>query len=136
MHDRTFLDTNVVVYLYSADEQDKRALAEALFRKTDRVWISTQVLSELCNVLRRKFKLTYPEIAAVVDELRVACEVHVVTVETVAKALRLAERYRHSYFDSLILAAALECGCDVLATEDMQDGLLVEASLRVHNPFA
>jgi predicted nucleic acid-binding protein len=68
--------------------------------------------------------------------VRGACDVHVVTAETVVLALRLGERYHHSYFDSLILAAALECGCDMLASEDMQNGLVVESTLTIRNPFA
>jgi predicted nucleic acid-binding protein len=134
--DKRFIDTNVVLYLYSEDEPDKKAAAEAVLRGAERAWISTQVLSEMANVLRRKFKLDYPDIAAAVAEVRAACDVHVVTAETVALALKLGERYRHSYFDSLILAAALECGCDTLASEDMQNGLVVESSLTIRNPFA
>ena len=134
--DKRFIDTNVVLYLYSADELDKKAAAEAVLRGAERAWISTQVLSEMANVLRRKFKLDYPDIAAAVDEVRAACNVHVVTGETVALALRLGDRYRHSYFDSLILAAALECDCDTVASEDMQNGLIVESRLTIWNPFA
>lgn len=132
----SFIDTNVVLYLYSEDEPEKRAAAAAVVRGGERVWISTQVLSEMANVLRRKFKLDYPDIAAAVAEIGAACNVHVVTSNTVMLALSLGERYRHSYFDSLILAAALECGCDTLASEDMQNGLVVESMLTVRNPFA
>jgi predicted nucleic acid-binding protein len=136
MPGRRFIDTNVVLYLYSGDEPEKKAASEVVVRGVERAWISIQVLSELANVLHRKFKLEYPDIAAAVAEVRAACDVHVVTAETVAFALRLGERYGHSYYDSLILAAALECGCDTLASEDMQDGLLVESSLTIRNPFA
>jgi len=132
---KPFVDTNVVLYLYSEDEPAKKAAAEALVRGQERAWISTQVLSEMANVLRRKFRLEYPDIAAAVAEVRAACDVHIVTTETITLALRLGERYRHSYFDSLILAAALECGCDTLASEDMQDGMVVESRLRIRNPF-
>lgn len=135
LSNRPFIDTKVVLYLYSEDEPDKKAAAKAMARGTARAGISTQVLSEMANVLRRKFKLDYPDIAAAVAEVRAACDVHVVTAETVALALRLGERYRHSYFDSLIPAAALECGCDTLASEDMQNGLLVESRLTIRNPF-
>ncbi len=133
---RRFIDTNVVLYLYSEDEPDKKAAAINQVHGPERPWISTQVLSELANVLRRKFKLEYPDIAAAVAEVCAACEVHVVTAETVAFALRLGERYRHSCFDSLILAAALECGCETLASEDMQHGMLIQSRLTIRNPFA
>lgn len=135
MPGKEFIDTNVVLYLYSEDEPDKKSAAEAIVHGAQRPSISTQVLSELANVLRRKFKLEYADIVTVVAEVRAACDVHVVTAETVAFALRLGERYRHSYFDSLILAAALESGCDTLVSEDMQNGMLVESRLTIRNPF-
>ncbi len=133
---RSFVDTNVAIYLYSEDEPAKKAAAEAVVRGPERAWISTQVLSDMANVLRRKFRLEYPAITAAIAEIRAACEVHIVTPETIALALRLGERYRHSYYDSLILAAALVCGCDTLASEDMQNGFLVESRLSIRNPFA
>lgn len=136
MPGKRFIDSNVVLYLYSEDEPEKKAAADALVRGGERAWISTQVLSEMANVLRRKFKLDYPDIAAAVAEVRAACDIHVVTAETVVFALKLGERYRYSYFDSLILAAALECGCDTLESEDMQDGFVVESRLTIRNPLA
>ncbi len=58
--EKCFIDTNVVLYLYSEDEPDKKAAAEAVVRGAERAWISTQVLSEMANVLRRKFRLDLP----------------------------------------------------------------------------
>lgn len=136
MRGKRFIDTNVVLYLYSEDEPDKKKAADALVRGSERAWISTQVLSEMANVLRRKFKLDYPDIASAVAEICAACHVYVVTGETVTHALTLGQHYRYSYFDSLILAAALECGCETLASEDMQNGFVVESSLTIWNPFA
>ena len=136
MPGKRFIDTNVVLYLYSEDELDKKKAADALVRGSQRAWISTQVLSETANVLRRKFKADYPDIAVAVTEVCAACNVYVLTAETISHALALGARYRHSYFDSLIIAAALECGCETLASEDMQDGLVVESSLTIWNPFA
>lgn len=136
MPGKTFIDSNVAIYVYSEDEAEKKGLAESLLRGGARPWISTQVLSELANVLRRKFKLDYPDIAAAVAEVRAACDVHVVTPETIALALQLGTRYGHSYYDSLILAAALECGADSLVSEDMQHGLMIESRLTLKNPFA
>jgi predicted nucleic acid-binding protein len=131
-----FIDTNVVLYLYSEDEPGKKKAADALVRGSERAWISTQILSETANVLRRKFKLDYPDVAAVVAEVCAACHVYVVSSETVMHALTLGQHYHHSYFDSLILAAALECGCETLVSEDMQNGFVVESRLTIWNPFA
>lgn len=130
-----FLDTNILLYLYSEDEPDKRTLARQLVKSETRAWVSTQVLSEMANVLHRKFGVAYPDIAVALHEIRAVCGVHPVTPETIILALSLAERYRYAYYDSLILAAALECGCDELASEDMQDDFVVDSRLTIRNPF-
>lgn len=131
-----FLDTNVLLYLYSEDEPNKRARARDLIMDGGHTWISTQVLSEMANVLHRKFGVAYPDIAVALQEIRAVCAVHPVTAETIALALNLAERYRYAYYDSLILAAALECGCNELASEDMQHGFVIDSRLTIRNPFA
>jgi predicted nucleic acid-binding protein len=58
MIDKRFFDTNIVVYLYSQDEPDKQSIAKDLFKNNQPI-ISTQVLGEFANVLRRKFQLEY-----------------------------------------------------------------------------
>jgi predicted nucleic acid-binding protein len=65
---RAFLDTNIIIYSYSQDELEKQQCARACVQNKD-VWISTQVLNETINTLRRKFSLSYVQIRAVVDEL-------------------------------------------------------------------
>lgn len=130
-----FLDTNVLLYLYSEDEPERRARARELVMGGTGIWVSTQVLSEMANVLHRKFGVAYPNIALALNEIRAVCAVHQVTPETIALALSLAERYRYAYYDSLILAAALECGCQELASEDMQNGFVVDSRLTIRNPF-
>ncbi|MCP5277299.1 MAG: PIN domain-containing protein [Thiobacillus sp.] len=133
---KVFVDSNIAIYLYSGDEPDRRTVAESLMRAHERPWVSTQVLSELANVLRRKFKLDYEAISEVVKEVGSACAVHLVTQATIAHALRLGVRYGYSYYDSLILAAALECGAETLVSEDMQHDQVIESRLLIKNPFA
>ena len=135
MSGKTFLDTNIVVYLYSGDEPEKRAAALALIEQNNSV-VSTQVLSELANTLSRKFGLSYDVVAQAVAEVRDACTVAPVMPDTIAQALALAQKYRYSYYDSLILAAALSAGCKTLATEDMQHGQVIDGALTIRNPFA
>jgi predicted nucleic acid-binding protein len=134
MPDKPFLDTNMVVYLYSDDEPEKRNMACALFDNFAPV-ISTQVLNELANTLRKKFGLECETITEVIAEVRVACFVFTVTAETICQALDLAGKYRYSYYDSLILSAALAAGCTTLITEDMQDGQIIDGKLAIRNPF-
>ncbi|MGZ8218809.1 PIN domain-containing protein [Methylomagnum sp.] len=134
MPDKVFVDTNVAVYLYSNDEPGKRDIARRLFKQSTPT-ISTQVLSELSNTLRKKFKLDYESIAEAVTEVRGASSLFTVTLETILQALQLARKYRYSYYDCLILSAALSSGCATLFSEDMQDGQVIENTLTIVNPF-
>jgi predicted nucleic acid-binding protein len=132
---KVFLDSNVLLYLYSEDEPEKAALALQCAQEPD-AWISTQVLNEISNVLRRKQQQAYPDILNVLHELQSNFQVITVTTHTIEQALFLGERYRYSYFDSLMLASALEQGCTILYTEDMQHGQMIENTLHIINPFA
>ena len=135
MSAKTFLDTNIVVYLYSGDEPEKRVAALALIEQNNSV-VSTQVLSELANTLSRKFGLTYRRGSASSSGSPRSLQVVPVMPDTIAQALDLAQKYRYSYYDSLILAAALSARCETLATEDMQHGQVIEGVLTIRNPFA
>ena len=134
MSGKIFLDTNIVVYLYSGDEPEKQAAAFALIEQNTPV-VSTQVLSELANTLSRKFGLHHDVVAQAVAEVRDACTIVPVMPDTIMQALALAKKYQYAYYDSLILAAALSAGCETLATEDMQHGQIIEDVLKIHCPF-
>ena len=132
MKDKLFADTNVLLYLLSQDAQ-KADQAEVVLNKG--VMISVQVLNEVTHVLRRKIKLSWPEIHTFLALIQSLCTVQPLTVETHAQGLTLAERYHFSVYDSMIVAAALLAQCRILYSEDMQHGLLVEARLLIQNPF-
>lgn len=134
MNARAFLDTNVLVYSYSNDDLTKQSLAEYALQTPD-AWLSTQVLIEFANVYNRKLKVRWHEVEAALKQLAQNFNIHTNSAATIAHATRLADRYGFSWFDSLIVAAALECGCETLYSEDLQHGQLIEGSLRVVNPF-
>lgn len=128
----SFFDTNVLLYLTST-QTEKADRAEQLLR--DGGMISVQVLNEFANVARRKMALSWLEIRSLLASIRGLVEVVPVTVEVHDAGLVLAERYRLSVYDALIVAAALIGGCEVLLSEDMQHGLHIDRRLRVINPF-
>lgn len=134
MSGRVFFDTNVLVYAYSSSDAAKRQVALTLGIAPDR-WISTQVLIEFTNVLARKLKISWPDIQLSLVELTNNNSVQTTTPATIAYATRLAHRYGFSWFDALIVAAALECGCETLYSEDLNAGQLLEGTLHVVNPF-
>lgn len=126
-----FIDTNVLVYLASADP-DKATRAEEVAARGGT--ISVQVLDELANVARRKMLLSWEETNALLATLRRLVTVVPITVETHERGLQVAERFGISVYDAMIVAAAAIAGSDVLWTEDLQDGAVLEGA-RVSSPF-
>lgn len=128
-----FFDTNVVLYLLSADTA-KADRAEELLALGGT--ISVQVLNEFVAVAARKLRLSSAEIREVLTQVRAVCAVEPLTIETHERALQVTERYGLSIDDALIVSAALLAGCKTLHSEDMQHGQVIERQLTIRNPFA
>jgi len=134
MADNVFLDSNILVYSYSNSELQKQAIARKIISESNSL-ISTQVLQELCNIVTRKFKFNYEQAAAAIKESCQNNRLHINTESTILQACAIAGRYGFSFFDSLIVAAALDSNCTFLYSEDMQDGQIIEGKLTIRNPF-
>ncbi len=134
MSGKVFFDTNVLVYLYSSDEHEKRDKAVSLVENAGGI-ISTQVINELINVLHRKFNVEYGKIEMAVRELENVFHVSTVTQETIHRALVIGSGTGYSWFDSLIIASAIESGCDVLYSEDMRHNHTIDGTITIDNPF-
>ncbi|CAN7233739.1 PIN domain-containing protein [Caballeronia sp. LjRoot29] len=130
---KVFLDSNIALYLLSGDAT-KADRAEGLMAEGG--VISVQVLNEIANVTRRKLAMSWNETNDVLDAVRAVCTTEPLTMETHDTGRRISERYGLSVYDAMIAAAALLAGCDVLYSEDMHDGLVIEERLRIVNPFA
>lgn len=129
---KPFLDTNILIYASLSDDP-RRFVAERVLAAGG--VISAQVLNEFTNVARRKLKWPWPDIEAGIDLLRSRVgRVRPLTADTHGRALALARDHRFSFYDALIVAAALEAGCDTLLTEDMQHARAI-SGLRIVNPF-
>ena len=127
-----FLDTNVLVYAFSDDPRAARA-QELLAQGCS---ISVQGLNEFANVARRKLGMTWAAVRNALDDIRAVCPtIQPVSLSTHGEAIRLAERHNFSLFDALVVAAALEAGSAILWSEDMKDGMRIDAKLRIANPF-
>lgn len=135
---RSFFDTNVLLYLFDDSVPEKKARAQEVFSEeveAGRAVLSTQVLQEFyVNVTRKLAEPLPPEVAeAQVEDF---ARLPLVRVD---EAMILAAIGRHrsmsfSFWDALVLEAALRCGADRLLTEDLQHGQKIEG-LRVENPF-
>lgn len=127
-----FFDTNVILYLFSADPSKAHRAEELLARGGQ---VSVQVLNELASVLRRKFEFSWREIDEIASHIRKLCAVTPLTVEVHVRGLQVAERHGWSVYDGMIVASALLGGCTTLHTEDMQDGQIVDGQVTIRNPF-
>lgn len=126
------LDTNIAVYALMEDRRTEIAV-EVLRRCS---FMSVQVLNEYANVMIRKHRKTWTEVANDIADLRETVPA-ILPVETSANtdALRIAERYRLGFYDSLMLAVALNGGAHTIYSEDMRHDLMIDGTLRIVDPF-
>ncbi len=129
---KPFLDTNVLVYAVLSDDP-RCPTAERLLAAGGTV--SVQVLNEFANVARGKLEWSWRDIEAMLMLVRRRTErVRSISLSIHEAALALARDHSLSFYDALIVAAALEAGCDTLFTEDMQHGRKF-GGLAIVNPF-
>jgi len=129
---KPFLDTNVLVYAVLSDDP-RRPTAEQLLAAGGT--ISVQVLNEFANVARGKLKRSWPDIEAMLTLVRSRSgRVRDLSILTHEAAIALARGHSLSFYDALIVASAIEAGCDTLFTEDMQHGRAI-GGLTIVNPF-
>jgi predicted nucleic acid-binding protein len=131
-----FLDTNVLVYLFDADEPVKQARARELFRQDSEIRLSTQVLQEFYVAATRKLAKPLPpeQARGVVDDLGVF-PVARISHHLVLSAIDRSMASQVSFWDGLIIETALAEDARRLVSEDLQDGWEIEG-MRVWNPFA
>jgi predicted nucleic acid-binding protein len=133
-----FVDTNVLVYARDSTEPMKQSIASDVIA---RLWhdqsgcISMQVLNEYYVTVTRKLKPGLPQDEAWEDVQGLfAWQPQVMDSDVLRLAREIEKKYRASWWDSLIVAAAQKQHCSVLLTEDMQDGMRF-GTVRVQNPF-
>lgn len=134
MNARRFADTNIWVYAHLQKANDPRCPKAADLVRREPLVISNQVVHEYYSVMLKN-KATDALIRLNIKTMLWHCEVFCLNLETVADAFEVRARYGFSWWDSLIVASALETGCGVLYTEDMQHGQIIENRLRIVNPF-
>lgn len=136
MQDKIFLDTNIIIYAFSEDETKKQSIAlELLESQENGVLISKQVINELANILLKKFRLSSNQVENAILELDTIVNIVDFDLSTQIKALHIKDKYNLQFYDSLIVATALENRCTTLYSEDMHHGMLIENRLRIIDPF-
>ena len=128
---KAFFDTNVLLYLVSADAR-KADQAENLLAEGG--CISVQVLNEFAAVATRKLNMSWPEIDEVLAAVREICSVEPLTMQTHDRAREIAAQSGYSFYDASIIAAAQLAECTLLYSEDMQAGQRIGKRV-IRNPF-
>ncbi len=134
MRVEAFFDTNVLLYAVALDDP-RNARAEQLLMSGGT--ISVQILNEFVSVARRKILMSWRDVKGALDAFRVLCPSPLpITMEMHEAALKIAVQHGYGIYDALVVAAALEAGCAILYSEDLQDGQTINGQLTIRNPFA
>ncbi|MCF6262878.1 MAG: PIN domain-containing protein [Xanthomonadales bacterium] len=138
MNDKVFFDTNILVYAYDKNEPEKGAVAKQVIREhgaDGSLVLSTQVMQEFYVTVTKigKHMLSKEEAADIVN---VFAEFPLVQINQaiITRAMKRHQTKVFSFWDSLIVEAALQAGCSTLLSEDLQDGLVIDA-MGIRNPF-
>lgn len=127
-----FLDTNILVY--STTVGAKALVAQQLMAEP--FVISVQALNEFANIGRRKLGLSWLRIAEIVSDMSISAQAVVAVEQQMTQiALRLVQLYNLSFYDAVMVAAALKAECPCFYSEDLHHGLVVDGKLTVINPF-
>lgn len=134
--DPCFLDTNILVYAFTRQDKRKNRIAAELIDQDRPWWISWQVIQEFCSVaLHNRNRPVEPETLDAMLDLVLAPRCRVFPSPGIwQEALRLHQQTQYRFYDSLIVAAALETGVPILYSEDLQHGRRF-GSLTILNPF-
>lgn len=134
MQDRFFIDTNLLIY-YVSNDASRKAVVKDLFVDNENIIISSQVITEFVAAAVKKKILSFDDSVKYAKEFLDLFYLDLIDNEVLLLSFKIAEQYKYSIWDSLIVASALESNCSILYTEDLQDGQVIENRLRVVNPF-
>jgi predicted nucleic acid-binding protein len=130
-----FVDTNIWLYAFIQTQDSRKNLAAHELLASINPIVSDQVINEICVNLLKKACVAEHEVKELIKAFY--AKYHVVTVDKdiLVQASDLRMRYGLSFWDSTIVSSALQAGCSLLYTEDMQHGLMVENMMTLCNPF-
>ena len=136
MTDNLFFDSNIWLYSFIDSYQEKYEISKNLIKSNEeKIVLSIQVVNEVCFNLLRKANFEESQIQELIDNFFNRYRFSRFDQDLLTKASKLRERYSLSFWDSLILSAALFSNCQIIYSEDMQHDLLIENKLKIINPF-
>lgn len=133
MKDNCFIDTNIFLYAFSDKDLTKQLIAKEIVLQSYK--ISTQVINESCSNFIKKLSFDENMIKAFIDSAYDRYEIINFSKAVFLTGTIIRSKYKYSYYDSLIIAAAIESNCHILYSEDMHHGQIIENRLKIINPF-
>ena len=133
MNDKPTLDTNILIYAFGHQDDERKQIAKEIVIKCN--VISLQVVNECVYVLLKKFKFPVNEVEKVITFLKQKFVISDLNIQTLDQTIRISTQYGFSFWDSMMIAAALENHCSIIYTEDLTNNQLIENRLRIINPF-
>lgn len=133
----TLFDTNIIIYTLESVDLNKYKRAKELVQSgllQGNCCISRQVMQETLNVATKKLQYTFEDALYLLHDTLLPLYRMIPMDPLYERGLFIKFRYQYSFYDSLIIAAALEAGCKTLYSEDMQHGQRIE-QLIIKNPF-
>ncbi|MDK9719179.1 MAG: PIN domain-containing protein [Trichlorobacter sp.] len=141
MKSKIFIDSNIWIYAFLECEKERAKQQHILsllenLPPVSAVFVSVQVINEFHWILSRKYGVDDTAIKAKVTKgIAAVANIAPLDFKVYQDAYRIRGKYNVSFWDSLIVASALDNGCTVLYSEDMQHGLMIDSKLKVINPF-
>ena len=134
MKDKIFLDSNIFLYGFSDIDPQKHEIAKNILLSDDFA-VSTQVINEVSNNMLKKLGFNEPSVIEFIDSCYKRYLIISFSKDILLTASLIRTKYRYSYWDSTIIASALENECNILYSEDLHSRQEIEEQLKIVNPF-
>jgi len=135
MKDKYFIDSNILIYAHTMQDEKKKAIAHQILSSNQEVLLNTQVINESINVFIKRFNISFVQIQKIVEEIIYYLPVRAIDENTIRLGLKIHNKYHYSYYDALIISSAVQNECSVLYSEDLHHNQKIENTLTIINPF-
>ncbi len=135
MKDKYFIDSNILIYAHTMQDEKKKAIAHQILSLNQEVLLNTQFINESINVFIKRFNISFVQIQKIVEEIIYYLPVRAIDENTIRLGLKIHNKYHYSYYDALIISSAVQNECSVLYSEDLHHNQKIENTLTIINPF-
>jgi predicted nucleic acid-binding protein len=133
MSDKITLDSNILIYAFADNNDFRKSISKDIVAKCD--IISIQAVNETSYILLKKFKLPKEQLEQVIKFIKDQFIISNLTTNILDQTIMLCKKYNFSFWDSMMIAAALDNHCSIIYTEDLSHDQFIENRLRIVNPF-